>query len=228
VIGYHAAMGGMELPFGVRLFIGVPLIAGLWSCTSVSGPRVREGTDYGRDDRGVWVRGPWELVSPSADIDDVIDQLCPAVMQLPNARGHDDGVEYCGLLYADAAGRYYASAPARYAARGQQASSRTKTCRMPVAGNDSTGVRTIEADFHSHPWPGSPITAGPDTGAQYQHYSIRIQFDTTCHVLKLVPHLNEPVPGELFERVGRTWQRIRVIPVADKGQGVIDPPLEVP
>jgi len=161
-------------------------------------------------------------------MDDVIDQLCPAVMQLPGARGHDDGIEYCGLLYLGSDGLFHASVPSRLAGKGQAASSRTKTCRMPQVVDDSAGVRRIDADFHSHPWPGSSLTSGPDTGAAYQRFSIRVQFDTTCHVLKFVPHRDEPVPAELFERVGRSWNLIRVIPVYNKGEGLIDPPLEVP
>jgi len=197
-------------------------------CASVPGPFVREGADYGRDARGVWVRGPWELIRPSAEVDEVIDQLCPAVMSLPDARGHDDGVEYCGLLYVGADGRYHASAPSRLAAKGQAGSSSTKSCVIPVRVSDTNGFRSIDADFHSHPWQGSSLTPGFDTATRYQRYSIRIQFDTTCHVLKLVPHVNEPVPAEVFERVGHTWQLLRVIPVWDKENGKIDPPFEVP
>lgn len=195
----------------------------------MSGPHVREGTDYGRDDRGVWVRGPWELITPSADIDDVIDQLCPAVMQMPDARGHDDGVEYCGLLYIGADGQYHASAPSRLGGKAPTgAAENSKTCRIPLRVNDASGVRAVEADFHSHPWPDSPLTAGFDTSSRNQRYSIRIQFDTSCHVLKFVPHLHEPVPAEVFQRTGRAWQLLRVVPVYDKAKGKIDPPFEVP
>jgi hypothetical protein len=49
-------------------------VVGLEGCVSAPGPVVHEGTDYGRDERGVWVRGPWDLIRPSANIDDVIDQ----------------------------------------------------------------------------------------------------------------------------------------------------------
>jgi len=94
--------------------------------------------------------------------------------------------------------------------------------------NDAAGVRSVEADFHSHPWPNSPLTNKGDTRSKAQRYSIRVQFDTTCHVLKFVPHLHEPVPGEVFERVGRSWHLLRVIPVWDKADGVIWPPFEVP
>src|SRR6185295_15576812 len=143
----------------IHWFYVVALVLGLGSCASVPGPQVREGVDYGRDHRGVWVRGSWEMISPSAEMDDVIDQLCPAVMQLPGARGHDDGIEYCGLLYLGSDGLFHASVPSRLAGKGQTATSRTKTCRMPQVADDPAGVRRIDADFHSHPWPGSSITS---------------------------------------------------------------------
>jgi hypothetical protein len=163
------------------------------------------------------------------DIDDVIDQLCPAVMQLPDARGHDDGVEYCGLLYIGGEGEYRASVPSRLAGSAPPGvAAGSKTCRIPLRVNDASGVRAVEADFHSHPWPDSPLTGEFDAASRNQRYSIRIQFDTTCHVLKLVPHLNEPVPAEVFQRVGRSWRLLRVIPVYNKAKGKIDPPFEVP
>jgi hypothetical protein len=50
-----------------------------------------EHQDYGTDESGVWVRGPWESISPARDVDRIIDQLCPAVMQLEGAhKGMDD------------------------------------------------------------------------------------------------------------------------------------------
>jgi len=174
-------------------------------------------------------RGPWTLVRPSADIDDVIDQLCPAVMSLPDARAHDDGVEYCGLLYQGVDGGFRASAPSRLPAKVRTELMRaSKTCTIPLRVADPGGVRAIEADFHSHPWPDSPLTPPFDTASRNQRYSIRIQFDTTCHVLKLVPHVNEPVPAEIFERVGRSWHLLRTIPVHHKDSGTIEPPFEVP
>jgi len=63
----------------------IPLAAGFACAFATDGVRLEEGVDYGGDNRSVWVRGPWEMVTPSADIDDVIDQLCPAVMRLPDA-----------------------------------------------------------------------------------------------------------------------------------------------
>lgn len=126
-------VSGAGLTLGVRLSYLVPIAIGL-GCASVPEPRVREGTDYGRERRGVWVRGPWESITPSADIDEVIDQLCPAVMQLPDARGHDDGVEYCGLIYTGEDGKIHASAPSRLKAKDlpKLFQSNVKTCSMPL------------------------------------------------------------------------------------------------
>jgi hypothetical protein len=205
----------------------VPLVIGL-GCAAASERRVESDVDYGLEERGVWVRGPWEQIRPSADIDDVIDQLCPAVMGLPDARGHDFGVEYCGLLYLGADGQYHSSAPSPLAAPGESQPSLSKSCRVPRRVSDPAGVRNVESDFHSHPWPDSPLSPRRDTATRNQRYSIRIQFDTTCRLMKFVPHINEPVPAELFERVGRSWRLLRVIPVHDKASGNIDPPIEVP
>src|ERR1043165_8528599 len=70
----------------------------LCSCAAQSAIRLRQGEDYGEEGGRVWVRGPWESIQPSRDIDTVIDQLCPAVMKLDRARDGDEGLEYCGLL----------------------------------------------------------------------------------------------------------------------------------
>jgi hypothetical protein len=199
-----------------------------FGCASAGGLRLKEGADYGREGRAVWVRGPWELVTPSSDMDEVIDQLCPAVMRLADARGHDDGVEYCGLLYVGADGRSYASAPSRLSVEGEVAPALTKTCLVPLKLRDAGGFRAIEGDYHSHPWPDSPPSSRRDTAARNQIYSIRIQFDTTCHVYKLVPHVGEPVPAEVFVRVGRSWHLLRSIPLWDKASGNVLPPFEVP
>jgi len=209
-------------------FLPIALASGL-GCVAAGGLRLREGADYGRDGRDIWVRGPWELVEPSADVDEVIDQLCPAVMRLADARGGDDGVEYCGLLYKGADGRFYASAPSRISgAEGEDGPSLTKTCVVPLKVHDPAGVRSIEADYHNHCWPDSPLSSRRDSAARNQLYSIRIQFDTTCHVYKFVPHVGEPVPAKVFIRVGRAWSLLRVIPLWDKESGNILPPFEVP
>jgi hypothetical protein len=116
-------------------------------------------------------------------------------MNLPDARGHDDGIEYCGLLYQGTDDRFHASAPSRLPPKIRIELSRAyKTCSIPLRVNDPSGVRAVEADFHSHSWPDSPLTPVFDTASRNQRYSIRIQLDTTCHVFKLVPHVNEPIP----------------------------------
>lgn len=195
---------------------------------SCAGPyrALRESSDYGTDAQGVWVRGPWESIAPSRDIDDVIDQLCPAVMQLEGARGHDDGVEYCGLLYSHSDGTFHASMPSPLSSKYSAKSSPNKTCRIPRTVKDGAGVSEILADFHSHPWPDSPFTPPGDTGASRLRWSIRIQFDTTCRVLKLVPHLDEPIPGEVFVRAGKQWRRIAIIRLDDKELGITTPSLQ--
>ncbi|HZN91830.1 MAG TPA: hypothetical protein VFB81_03975 [Myxococcales bacterium] len=198
---------------------------GTVSCASAY-RTLKESSDYGTDARGVWVRGPWESITPSRDIDEVIDQLCPTVMQLEGARGHDDGLEYCGLLYARPDGTFHASAPSPLAAKYAAVSSPNKTCRIPNTVKDGAGVSEILADYHSHCWPDSPLTAPGDTGESRLRWSIRIQFDTTCRVLKLVPHRGEPVPGEVFERAGKQWRRIAIIRLEDKVLGIPTPSLQ--
>jgi hypothetical protein len=195
-------------------------------CTSAQ-RTLKESSDYGTDSRGVWVRGPWELITPSRDVDEVIDQLCPAVMKLEGARGHDDGVEYCGLLYAHPDGTFHASVPSPLSAKYGVASSPNKTCRIPNTVTGDTGMSEILADYHSHCWPDSPLTAPGDTGSSRFRWSIRIQFDTTCRVLKVVPHLGEPVPGEVFfVRAGKQWRPIAIIRLQDKALGITTPSLQ--
>ncbi|MFP2957461.1 hypothetical protein ACLEPN_06420 [Myxococcus sp. 1LA] len=67
--------------------------------------------DYWRSGLHVHVRGPWEAITPSTDVDEVIDQLCPAVMELPRATDRDYGQESCGAIYSLGDGTYYASMP---------------------------------------------------------------------------------------------------------------------
>ena len=67
--------------------------------------------DHWRSGPHVHVRGPWGAVTPSSNVDEVIDQLCPAVMELPRARDRDHGQEYCGAIYSLGDGDYYASMP---------------------------------------------------------------------------------------------------------------------
>ncbi|ATB34061.1 hypothetical protein MEBOL_007562 [Melittangium boletus DSM 14713] len=50
---------------------------------------------------------------------------------------------------------------------------------------------------------------------------IRIQFDTKCHIQKLVPHRYDDQPGELFERQGKAWKLIGIIKPEDKPYGFV-------
>jgi proteasome lid subunit RPN8/RPN11 len=196
-------------------------------CACAAGPamKLRQGEDFGEESERVWVRGSWELIHPTRDIDGVIDQLCPAVMQLDRARDGDDGVEYCGLLYALADGQYYATVPSPLSrSPGQR---RNKSCRVPSFIHERQGTPQVACDYHSHPWHQSPLSLG-DRASAKQKYSIRIQFDTACHVLKLVPHVEAAVPGEIYERIGGTWRLLAIIPTDSKDSGRSRPPLEEP
>ncbi|GHG88608.1 hypothetical protein [Comamonas sp. JC664] len=53
---------------------------------------------FGPEGDQVWVRGPWPAIQPSTNVDDVIDQLCPVIMEMDGAREKDYGQEYCGVL----------------------------------------------------------------------------------------------------------------------------------
>jgi len=71
----------------------------LLACAGARGVLLQPGLDYGEERGKVWVRGPWGVIASATDVDEVVDQLCPAVAQLDRARNGDDGVEYCGLIY---------------------------------------------------------------------------------------------------------------------------------
>src|SRR4051812_14971363 len=158
------------------------------ACSAAKGVRLRSGVDYGEESGRVWVRGQWEAILPSKDPDDVIDQLCPAVERLERAREGDDGVEYCGLLYSMPDGLVYASVPSPLSLLKHQKHGREKSCRIPAKLRDEGGAPEIFADFHSHPWPHVPMSSG-DLSTRQQRWSIRVEFDSTCHVYKYVPHL---------------------------------------
>jgi len=200
-----------------RLVIALAL-----SGCAIPGKALRSGIDFGEDGPRVWVAGPWEAIVPATDVDDVVDQLCPAVMALEHAREHDDGWEYCGLLYTGG-GMTYASAPSPLS-RDKPGPSGIKSCRIPAMVRDPQHDAQVLSDYHSHPWPDSPLSAN-DAALRSQRWSIRIQFDTRCHVYKLVPHVGEPVPGEVYERVGKTWRPTSIIRVEDKPAGLVQPPL---
>jgi proteasome lid subunit RPN8/RPN11 len=197
----------------------------LCSCATLPGIRLRSGDDFGEQKGQVWVRGPWESIQPASDIDGVIDQLCPAVMKLDRARDGDDGLEYCGLLYTLPDGQFYATVASPLTASPGRGP--TKSCRMPRSIREQRAEPLVIADYHSHPWYRTTLSYG-DMKAKNLRYSIRIQFQTSCRVLKYVPHLGEPVPGEVYERVGRTWKWKSIVPIDAKDMGEPVPPLEVP
>ena len=170
------------------------LTAGLLACFAARGVRLQAGVDYGEDGGKVWVRGPWDAIAPSTDVDEVIDQLCPAVARLERARDGDDGVEYCGPIYSLPDGRYHASFPSPLGLRKHAKHGPEKSCRIPSTLRDDRGVLEILSDFHSHPWPDAPFSRG-DLSSGKQKWSIRIEFDTNCRVYKYVPHSNETRPG---------------------------------
>jgi hypothetical protein len=176
---------------------------------------------YGlRQDGGVWVEGPWEAIQPSSDVDEVIDQLCPAVLQLPRATAGDYGQEYCGDIYLMSDGKYYASHAAPFGKTLAVGPSRKKTCRVPIEVRDARGAPDIRADFHLHPWNGSPLSPG-DLLSKNQLFSVRVQFDTGCRVLKYVPFEKENRPGELYERRGKSWRLVGIVRPENKETGKV-------
>lgn len=181
-----------------------------------------EPVTYGRENGRVWVSGPWEAIEPSDDIDEVIDQLCPAVIQLPRAREGDYGREYCGVIYSLGDGVYYASHPSRLTDLRMGVVSPIKNCYVPRDVRDSRGQSVLLGDYHSHPWVPSSMAESPgDMRSKTQIYSIRVQFDAACKLQKLIPYLKEERPGELYERRGKHWKLIGLIKPENKATGVI-------
>lgn len=205
----------------MRLLRGLTLLCwGLLGCASGPEP-AGERANYGINQDGqLWVRGPWEAIKPSQDPDDVIDQLCPAVMELPGAQFGDYGREYCGLIYSLSDGNYYASHPSPLADPQVGRVSREKNCYVPRRVVDERGQPEPLADYHGHPWsPSSMLKSRADLLSATQVFSIRIQFDKACHIQKLVPYLKEDRPGELYERRGKSWKLIGLIKPENKASG---------
>jgi hypothetical protein len=175
---------------------------------------------YGRAGGLVWVRGPWDVIKPSTDMDDVVDQLCPAVSALPGAQDRDYGREYCGVVYTLGDGTYYASFPSPLGPTVLVEPAKRKQCHVPYSVKDERGQATIQADYHSHPWGPSPMS-DRDRRASTQIYFVRIQFDSRCQVMKLIPHLHEDIPGELFVRQGKDWKLVGHILPEDKTTGTV-------
>ncbi len=183
--------------------------------------RPGETEDYGyiEGTSRVWVRGPWDAIRPSRDVDEVIDQLCPAIMELPGARDGYYGHEYCGAIYSLGDGVYYASKGSPLAKMTLVGGSNKKDCYPPSEVRDGRmHLPPIIADYHGHPWSPSPFS-DIDLLAKNQRWLIRIQFDSTCHVQKLIPYKSDDRPGELYERQGKTWKLIGYIMPEDKATG---------
>ncbi len=202
----------------------------IWLCllACASGPQTAEGVDYGFEGTSkkkvVWVRGPWEKIKPSKDIDEVIDQLCPAVMDLPGARDGDYGREYCGVIYKLLSeGQYYASKPSPLTKPTLNQVGKRKTCLTPKTVKDPRGALERKGDYHGHSWPTSMTE--DDRERKNQWYMFRVQFDTRCRVQKLIPHHLEgdDRPGELYERQGKSWKLIGYILPQDKDAGNVTP-----
>lgn len=205
-----------------------PCLAGFLlatSCAGISHQVPREGIDYGIDagTNQIWVRGPWEDIRPSKDVDEVIDQLCHAVMKLPLAQRGEYGQEYCGIIYKlvdDST--YYASTPSPMEKRGPSRRGKDKSCLTPKRVKDSRGTPRMEADFHGHPWSPSDMSQ-EDKMARRQWFMFRIQFDTRCRTQKLIPFIDTQRPGELYERQENTWRLIGHILPENKESGFVTP-----
>jgi hypothetical protein len=191
-----------------------------------SGSRLAGGAeDYGFDGASgrVWVKGPWEKINASQDIDEVIDQLCPAVMALPRARSGEYGQEYCGVIYKLLGeNRYYASMPSPLGSPELNTASRRKSCLVPTTVRDARGASRTDGDFHGHPWSPSGMSR-EDRMLGTQWYLFRLQFDSQCRIQKLVPHADGSRPGELYERQGKNWKLVGQILPEDKERGYVTP-----
>jgi hypothetical protein len=60
-----------------------------------------------------------------------------------------------------------------------------------------------------------------DLLAKNQLFSIRIQFDSGCHVLKYIPFKGESRPGELYERQGKEWRLVGLVKPENKATGKV-------
>ncbi|WNG51292.1 hypothetical protein F0U60_49560 [Archangium minus] len=198
----------------------------LWLLGCASSPGLGSGgpDNYGYNPEGkVWVRGPWDEIRSSPNADEVIDQLCPAVMKLPRVQRREYGQEYCGAIYSLGDGIYYASHPSPLGSAVLINPTKRKMCRPPRYVEDPRGHVSVLADFHSHPWPYSRMSE-EDMLEKNQLWSIRLQFDTTCRVMKLIPYLGVARPGEVYERRGGEWVLIGIIKPENKATGVVSPP----
>ncbi len=179
------------------------------------------------DSDSVWARGPWSRVQSSSDADEVIDQLCPAIMQLDRATARNFGQEYCGIIYSRGDGIYRVSHPSPLGEPQLRGEATQKSC-FPVRRvvDPEAKVTPILADFHSHPWFPSPLSQQDKMSAN-QLCFLKVQFDSACHVQKSVPYLgNKDKPGEVYSRRGKRWVLIGIIKPNNKAAGVVTPVSE--
>ncbi|RKH19675.1 hypothetical protein D7Y13_20855 [Corallococcus praedator] len=200
------------------------LLPALLSACAGSTYRVRnEGSLFGRTGNTVWVQGPWEEIQPSTDVDEVIDQLCPAIMKLEGAAANDYGQEYCGAIYSLGDGTYYASHASPLGKTVPVGASRRKQCTPPSRVVDARGRTSTLADYHSHPWSPSPLSIF-DLKNDNQLWFIRIQFDRGCTVMKYLPYKHVAHPGEVYVRRNATWILIGLLQSSlDKDLGIVTP-----
>ncbi|MFP2924002.1 hypothetical protein ACLESO_02050 [Pyxidicoccus sp. 3LG] len=180
------------------------------------------GTLFARQGNSVWVRGPWSEVRPSRDVDEVIDQLCPALMKLPRATDRDYGQEYCGAIYSLGDGLYYASHGSPLGkTTGRVGAEKRKACIPPSSVVDERGRTATLADYHSHPWAPSPMSVF-DFQSKTQLWTIRIQFDSACTIMKYIPYLQASRPGEVYVRRENRWRMVgRLMTDQDKELGIV-------
>ncbi|WP_163989832.1 hypothetical protein [Pyxidicoccus caerfyrddinensis] len=192
----------------------------LVGCAS-STPAASVPESYWRTGDHVHVRGPWAAVTPSSNVDEVIDQLCPAIMKLPRSQDGEYGQEYCGAIYSLGDGTYYASMPSPLGEPVLVGPAKQKKCIPPRYVADERGRPAVLGDFHSHPWSPSQMSAG-DRIAATQLWSIRIQFDRACTVMKLIPYVeNDERPGEFYLRKEKSWKLVGIIRPEDKRYGLV-------
>ncbi|MBJ6760812.1 hypothetical protein JGU66_08550 [Myxococcaceae bacterium JPH2] len=196
------------------------LMGALVACASTGYRYVGPGMWFGQEEAQVWVKGPWPAIRPSRDVDDVIDQLCGAILEMDGARDGDYGQECCGVLYSIGDGNYFASYPSPLGEVQRVGPSKRKVCTSPRTVRDSRGRVSGLADYHGHPWAPSPMSE-QDRQESHQRWFIRIQFDSDCHVMKLIPHVGESAPGEVYLRKGKSWRLIGSIRPEDKARGVV-------
>lgn len=205
----------------MRFLAGLTILCtGLLGCSSVTGKN-GASSDYGfHRESQVWVRGPWDAIAPSSDVDTVVDHLCPAIMRLAGASLRDYGQEYCGAIYSLGDGVYYASIPSPMGKTVLVGPAKRKQCIPPRVVKDDRGRVSVLGDFHSHPWSPSSMSF-EDRMTRTQIWSIRIQFDTACHVQKYVPHEGHGRPGEVYERRDKEWKLIGLVKPEDKPYGIV-------